>query len=86
MEDMLVVVSIFRRDIERGLPNAQKLLDDYTEEKKLRVELIKEVCYPIFHEFRLFDETLQKFSLWNDWHTNEQLAKRLAWYEIPTFP
>jgi hypothetical protein len=45
VKDLLMRLSSFGKDVERGLPDAQRLLDDYTEEQKRRVEHIKEVCY-----------------------------------------
>lgn len=39
------MVSGFRQDIERGIPDAERLLGDYMEEQKRRVEHVQEVCY-----------------------------------------
>ena len=40
-------LSVFRRDIEGGIPNAQKLLDDFKDDKMRKVEHIKEVCFSL---------------------------------------
>lgn len=47
MENMIIRVDGLRRDIERGLPDAARLLDDFNEEQKQRVKYIKEVTLVI---------------------------------------
>lgn len=42
-----MIVSGFRQDIERGHPDAERLLEDYLEERKRRVEHVQEVCYSL---------------------------------------
>jgi hypothetical protein len=53
VEEMLTMVSGFRQDIERGLPDAEKQLEDYMQEQKRRVEHVQEVCYLLSRKFWL---------------------------------
>lgn len=46
MEDVITRLSALKQDIDRGLPDSQKLSDDFKEEQKRRVKYIKDVCHP----------------------------------------